>query len=105
MAPNNQNTIVNSGVVGENSVFNEGLKQFISKLMDEKLHSSLADIHRTLDNLGRQIAGLCVQQQAVQNGNNRGQVGSMTRVKFLRFNGEDVRDWVFRCDQFFFLDE
>ncbi|GKA28810.1 hypothetical protein Tco_0715055 [Tanacetum coccineum] len=40
-----------------------------------------------------------------QGGNNRGNsVGRMTRIEFLRFNGDDVRDWVFRCEQYFILD-
>ncbi|KAG8376158.1 hypothetical protein BUALT_Bualt09G0034100 [Buddleja alternifolia] len=26
-------------------------------------------------------------------------------IKFPRFNGEDLRDWIFKCEQFFEVDE
>lgn len=69
--------------------------------MDEKL----VRINQILEELVGRIPGLSLQQEAVQNGANRGgQVGRMARVEFPRFNGDDVRDWIFRCEQFFLLD-
>ncbi|GKF07326.1 hypothetical protein Tco_0041550 [Tanacetum coccineum] len=44
-------------------------------------------------------------KQLMQGGNNRGNsVGRMTRIEFPRYNRDDVRDWVFRCEQYFILD-
>ncbi|GKD66637.1 hypothetical protein Tco_1308745 [Tanacetum coccineum] len=86
------------GSGNDQGVVSDDMKQFMSELVDNKL----VGIHQILDNLVRQIANLGGSQQG---GNNRGnQVGRTTRVKFPRFNGDDVRDWVFRCEQFFLLD-
>ena len=89
----NNGVLIGSSNGGQEEV-SEGMKQFMSDLVDDKI----AGIHQILNNLTAQIANL-------GNGQNRGnQVGRMTRVEFPKFNGDDVRDWVFRCEQFFLLD-
>ncbi|GJY84260.1 reverse transcriptase [Tanacetum coccineum] len=66
------------------------------------VENKLAGIHQILDTLVGRIENLGRSQQG---GNNRGNsVGRMTRIEFARFNEDDVRDWVFRCEQFFLLD-
>ncbi|GJX53783.1 gypsy/ty3 retroelement polyprotein [Tanacetum coccineum] len=52
-----------------------------------------------------QITALSLQNQVV-NGAVRPQTqyGRMTKVDFLKFLEEDVRGWIFRCEQFFLID-
>ena len=33
------------------------------------------------------------------------QFGRMSKMEFPRFNGDDVKGWIFRCRQFFFIDQ
>ena len=37
------------------------------------------------------------------NRNGRGQ-GRLSKIEFPKFNGDDVKGWVFRCKQFFKID-
>ncbi|GJX80064.1 hypothetical protein Tco_0328213 [Tanacetum coccineum] len=32
------------------------------------------------------------------------QYGMMTKIEFLKFNGDDAKGWVYRCKQFFKID-
>ena len=92
MAPPTRNAIIINGISGRSSgdpgSANDGVRQLKSELVDEKLLG-----HQLLENVASQIVGLSLQQQAVQNGANRGeQVGRMARVEFPKFNGDNVRD-------------
>ena len=40
-----------------------------------------------------------------QNENQNRQFGRMSKMEFPRFNGDDVKGWIFRCRQFFCLDQ
>nr|GEX00854.1 putative mitochondrial protein [Tanacetum cinerariifolium] len=44
------------------------------------------------------------QNQAVNQGGQVNQFERLAKVKFLKFQGDDVRDWIFRCEQFFSID-
>ncbi|GJT36493.1 hypothetical protein Tco_0926912 [Tanacetum coccineum] len=87
-----------SGSGGDHEGVSEDIKQFVVALVENKL----AIIHQILDTLVGRIENLGGSQQG---GNNRGNsLGRMTRIEFSRFNVDDVRDWVFRCEQFSLLD-
>nr|GEV27077.1 zinc finger, C3HC [Tanacetum cinerariifolium] len=48
------------------------------------------------------IATLGLQQNQVMNqGRQANQFGRLAKVKFPKFQGDDVRGWAFKCDQFF----
>lgn len=68
------------------------------------------DQERAIGQLRELITGLSVQvtqltnrmqEQGVHNGNT---FSRLTRVDFPKFDGEDVQGWVYRCDQFFAID-
>lgn len=40
-----------------------------------------------------------------QNNNQNGYATRISKVEFPRFNGKNVREWLYKCDQFFLLDE
>nr|GEU90345.1 retrotransposable element Tf2 [Tanacetum cinerariifolium] len=51
------------------------------------------------------IATLELQQnQAMNQGRQDNQFGRLVKVEFPKFQGDDVRGWAFRCDQFFSMD-
>nr|GEV27080.1 hypothetical protein [Tanacetum cinerariifolium] len=51
------------------------------------------------------IATLGLQQnQAMNQGRQANQFRRLAKVKFPKFQGDDVRVWVFKCDQFFSID-
>ncbi|GJS32495.1 hypothetical protein Tco_0530877 [Tanacetum coccineum] len=58
-----------------------------------------------MEEMLNQITALSLQNQVV-NGAVRPQTqyGRMTKVDFPKFSGEDVRGWIFRCEQFFLID-
>jgi hypothetical protein len=40
-----------------------------------------------------------------RNGNGMAQYGRMSKIEFPRFNGDDVKSWLFRCKHFFKIDD
>nr|GEZ28980.1 hypothetical protein [Tanacetum cinerariifolium] len=67
-------------------------------LTREYLDSQLAEIRNLIATLGLQ------QNQAMNQGRQANQFGRLAKVEFPKFHKDDVRGWVFRCDQFFHID-
>ncbi|GKA65823.1 hypothetical protein Tco_0765530 [Tanacetum coccineum] len=44
------------------------------------------------------------QKQTMNQGRQANHFGRLAKVEFPKFHEEDVRGWVFRCDQFFHID-
>lgn len=100
-------------------IIDDNLKDFFTNLMQ----SSKNNLQMTIDKLSRdvqanssQIDNILVTQQYLttevhQNGGGFGQRGSvlqfggLTRVNFPKFNGEDVKGWLYRCNHFFKIDD
>ncbi|GJR67626.1 putative reverse transcriptase domain-containing protein [Tanacetum coccineum] len=64
----------------------------------EYLDSQLAEMRNLIATLGLQ------QNQAMNQGRQANQFGRLAKVEFLKFQEDVVRGWVFRCDQFFSID-
>ncbi|GJU73050.1 reverse transcriptase, partial [Tanacetum coccineum] len=64
----------------------------------EYLDSQLAEMRNLIATLGLQ------QNQTMQKGRQANQFGRLAKVEFPKFQEDDVRGWVFRCDQFFSID-
>ncbi|KAG8378560.1 hypothetical protein BUALT_Bualt08G0149600 [Buddleja alternifolia] len=80
----------------------------------------MAELRTMLANLAAHIAGNCTdrasgsQEHGVESHTHRGNTGQghgynmpskCSTVEFPRFNGEDLIGWIFRCEQFFEVDE
>ncbi|GJY42186.1 retrotransposon-related protein [Tanacetum coccineum] len=66
----------------------------------EYLDAQLAEMRNLITTLGLQ------QNQVLNNGNGRqaNQFSRLAKVEFPKFQGDDVRGWAFKCDQFFLID-
>ncbi|GKA44496.1 putative mitochondrial protein [Tanacetum coccineum] len=67
-------------------------------LTREYLDVQLAELRNLISTLGLQ------QNQTMTQGRQAHQFGRLAKVEFLKFHEDDVRGWVFRCDQFFHID-
>ncbi|GJZ55667.1 reverse transcriptase [Tanacetum coccineum] len=85
MAPNTRMVSANS------NSGDEGLTR-------EYLDSQLAEMRNLITTLGLQ------QNQAINQGRQANQFGRLEKVEFPRFQEDDVRGWVFKCDRFFHID-
>ncbi|GJW14001.1 hypothetical protein Tco_0018134 [Tanacetum coccineum] len=65
------------------------------------LEESLAQITRAMQDM------VTINQMGNGNGRNQNQnqFTKMTKVEFLKFSGDDVNGWIFRCEQFFSIDD
>ncbi|XP_071738959.1 uncharacterized protein [Rutidosis leptorrhynchoides] len=90
--------------------------------MFEQLQASVAEISKTMAEMSKQIGnnnsrinGFLTQQQyltdelqRVRNGegaSNRGsQITRLTKLEFPKFDGTDVKEWLYHCNQFFVVD-
>ncbi|GJU51961.1 transposon ty3-G gag-pol polyprotein [Tanacetum coccineum] len=87
--------------ISNSSVNGDGVDDNTRRYVDE----ALTGIRRSMEEMLNQITALSLQNQVV-NGAVRPQTqyGRMTKVDFPKFSGEDVRGWIFRCEQFFLID-
>nr|GEV13973.1 gypsy/Ty3 retroelement polyprotein [Tanacetum cinerariifolium] len=60
------------------------------------VENSLAQVTRALQELNQGMQG---------RPQNQNQFTRMTKVEFLKFLGDDVKGWIFRCEQFFDIDD
>lgn len=80
----------------------------IRNFMQSTLETALAEIRETLANLTNNMAAMGgpQQTQVVNPGNGRtaNQFSRLAKVEFPKFQGDNVRDWAFKCEQFFLID-
>ncbi|GJR80110.1 hypothetical protein Tco_0150895 [Tanacetum coccineum] len=68
---------------------------------------AMTEIRQTLAAMNSTITALSIQTTQVVNhgtGRQANQFGRLAKVEFPKFHGDDVRGWVFRCEQFFLID-
>ena len=71
------------------------------------LDNALAEIRQSLVTLTNTITTMTAPNNQLGNstmGRQPQQYGRMAKVEFPRFQGEDVRGWIFKCEQFFLID-
>ncbi|GKB90318.1 hypothetical protein Tco_0962590 [Tanacetum coccineum] len=78
----------------------------------ESLQETMAALQEAMNNMMTQLVN--AELEALKNGErtstNRGShmnnthYGRMTKIEFPRFNGDDVKGWMYRCKQFFKID-
>ncbi|GJS89213.1 gypsy/ty3 retroelement polyprotein [Tanacetum coccineum] len=90
----------------------DATRQFINEAIQEAITAAMTVIQQRID-------GVCLRQETLatkmQNQNNGQIVGRnqdnkvngyarLTKLEFPKFNGDDVKGWIYRCNQFFQLD-
>nr|GEW55164.1 hypothetical protein [Tanacetum cinerariifolium] len=75
---------------------------------DGGVNERLRSLEESLDQVKRAVQELVTMNQG-GNGNgrnqNHNQFTRMTKVEFPKFSGDDVKGWIFRCEQFLSIDE
>ncbi|GJU29432.1 hypothetical protein Tco_1173021 [Tanacetum coccineum] len=75
---------------------------------DDGVNERLRFVEEALANITQTMQEMVIMHQGM-NGNgqsqNQHQFTRMTKVDFPKFSGDDVKGWIFRCEQFFSIDE
>jgi hypothetical protein len=94
--------------------------------LEKKVNDHHADVHVRFDQLGSQMENSMAELRAMiltssnhcdnhgspgrnlgnhtPENNQNSYVTCISKVDFPRFNGKNIRDWLYKCDQFFLLD-
>ncbi|GJZ81075.1 gypsy/ty3 retroelement polyprotein [Tanacetum coccineum] len=84
---------------------NDALRDTITALIreeTEKIREEIRNVAST--SIAGQNGTMARQQGGNQRGLNNMQYSRVTKIEFLRVEGEDVRGWLFKCEQFFKVD-
>nr|GEV54069.1 zinc finger, CCHC-type [Tanacetum cinerariifolium] len=85
--------------------------------LSQIVHHELQTLREQLEKTREEIRNMALTSTVVQGGvtvrkqgdNQRGinnmQYSRVTKIKFLKFGGKDVKGWLFKCEQFFKVDE
>ncbi|GJZ13822.1 hypothetical protein Tco_0549052 [Tanacetum coccineum] len=71
---------------------------------DDVVNEILKSVEETLANITQTMQQMVIMNQGNRNPNQH-QFTRMTKVEFPKFLGDDVKGWIFRCEQFFSIDE
>lgn len=98
---------------------NEAIKEFVNGMIQTsltELANSITTMNNTMNKVTNDLQGVLIQQQYLntdvqmlknfggfQSGG-QSQYGRLTRIEFTKFSGEDVKGWIYRCQQFFSID-
>ncbi|GKB76333.1 retrotransposon-related protein [Tanacetum coccineum] len=101
----------------ENTV-NEELREMIGKMINASMRGmqeSISQLNQSIQNLATAQEGFLVQQNyhtadinSLKNGEGTSRpmhYTRMTKLEFPKFSGDGVKGWIFRCQQFFKVDE
>ncbi|PWA77168.1 hypothetical protein CTI12_AA226430 [Artemisia annua] len=74
----------------------------------ESLQQTVNDLQRMMQDMANEMTRLRSGEgnhgHGGSNGGQQMQYSRVTRIEFPKFSGEDVRGWLFRCEQFFKVD-
>ena len=78
----------------------------------ESLQNTILEMQRRMDQMHQDMQRMRSgegtshgQNSNGRNGNGMAQYGRMSKIEFPRFNGDDVKSWLFRCKHFFKIDD
>ena len=76
------------------------MRELLSQLREDLKRKLLAELRNSVGN------GDLNMQMMPQSGNQgqNNQFHRVTKLEFPKFGGDNVRDWMFRCEQFFKVD-
>ncbi|GKD59422.1 hypothetical protein Tco_1296931 [Tanacetum coccineum] len=109
MAPNTKSVVVlvnnGTGGSGDDPIIDDNVRQMLRELVDVRFNI----IHDSIDALTRMMTsnGVMRERNTKINAGNEQQLPytRLAKLKFPKFSCDDVKGWVFRCEQFFILDQ
>ncbi|GJR91414.1 hypothetical protein Tco_0215425 [Tanacetum coccineum] len=90
---------------GTPMVLEEETKRFLVETIAGMVEGSLANIQRSMADMANDITALSLQNTQMENRGPQLNHSRMAKIEFPKFSGEDVKGWVFRCEQFFLLEQ
>ena len=103
MAPVTRTVVTNGGSEGN---LDDGTRRYIDEsmaglrqAMEQMLTNSMEQMMGQFRQSQSQLAsGMVNRTQTHENNGQNGQFSRLAKVEFPRFSGDDVRGWMFRCD-------
>ncbi|GJS65454.1 reverse transcriptase [Tanacetum coccineum] len=90
---------------GSPLVLDDETKRFLAETIVGMVKSSLAIMQRSMREMANNIAALSMQNQQMGNRGPQLNHSRLAKIEFPKFSGDDVKRWVFRCDQFFLMEQ
>ncbi|GJY09808.1 reverse transcriptase [Tanacetum coccineum] len=78
-------------------VLDDETKRFLAETIAGMVEGSLATMQRSMKEMTNNITALSLQNQNMET--------RLTKIEFPKFSGDDVKGWVYRCDQFFLVEQ
>lgn len=78
-----------------------GLRQAMEQMLANSMEQIMGQFRQSQSQLEN---GMVNRTETHENNGQSGQFSRLTKVEFPRFSGDDVRGWMFRCEQFFAID-
>ncbi|GKB45047.1 hypothetical protein Tco_0889989 [Tanacetum coccineum] len=103
MVVSTRNALISSN--GSPLVLDDETKRFLAKTIVGMVKSSLAIMQRSMREMANNIAALSMQNQQMGNIGPQLNHSRLAKIEFPKFSGDDVKGWVFRCDQFFLMEQ
>ncbi|GJS18308.1 putative mitochondrial protein [Tanacetum coccineum] len=104
MAPNTRSITNDAGGSGGAPVVDENVRKAIHDVVDARF----TRMQESIEALTRLMAERGIMDRPAERNADNGQQSPYTRLaklEFPKFSGDDVKGWVFRCEQFFILDQ
>lgn len=92
---------------GSPLVFDDETRRFIAEQIAQLVGGAMQDVNTRMGEMATQITALGLQNSQMGNSNGGGQMqhSRVAKIDFPKFSGDDVRGWVFRCEQLFMMDQ
>ncbi|GKE23063.1 retrotransposable element Tf2 [Tanacetum coccineum] len=97
-------TLTNGANPTNNSALDDQTKAFIQQLVDSAMAGIQSSFQESISQLMIQQGYLTADVNRLKNGegtSNRLQFGRITKLEFPKFTGVDVKNWLYKCQQFF----
>nr|GEX18681.1 retrotransposon-related protein [Tanacetum cinerariifolium] len=86
-------------------VLDDATKRFLVKTIAGMMEESLAPMRRSMEEMANHISRLSLQNQQLGNGGPQLNHSRVAKIEFPKFSSDDVKGWVFRCEQFFLIEQ
>ncbi|GKB22159.1 reverse transcriptase [Tanacetum coccineum] len=104
MVVSTRNTLTGSSN-GSSLVLDDETKRFLVKTIAGMVEGSLATMQRSMEEIAKNITAFSSQNQQMGNRGPQMHHSRLAKIEFPEFSGDDVKGWVFRCDQFFLIEQ
>ena len=104
MAPNTR--LIGSSN-GSSLVFDDETRRYMAEQIAEMVNGAMQGMNTRMAEMASQITALGLQNTQMGHGHAGVQMqhSRVAKIDFPKFSGDDVRGWLFRCEQLFLLDQ